>query len=213
MKTTILSIALLASFAAHATKPTPEPAPTPTPTATGGSAKARASARQTVIVNTTPSAAAAASASKTDNGTAGSAFGGAGGSVNGSGNGGGASVNVEASAPSVHGVASPPSPTTCDGAGVSIGGSGTKGGGLLNFGIGERESCLGAQDINTMLIAGFTRDDIQRRACQVSTIAKTPTCKRFTEQDARKAEALEAAPVAVYADPYIAARMAKQAGN
>lgn len=96
----------------------------------------------------------------------------------------GSDVNVQPSAPSVYGVASPPSPTTCDGAGVSIGGSGRSGGGLLNFGVGERESCLAAQDTATMRAAGFTAEDVQRRVCMVSTIAKTPTCKKYAEKDA-----------------------------
>lgn len=120
------------------------------------------------------------------------------------------SEGAKASAPSIYAVASNPSPTTCDGAGVSIGGTGTKGGGLLNFGIGERESCLGAQDANSMSNAGFSQEDIQRRLCQVSTISKAAKrCQQFASEDQNASSARSAQVVTASepTDPYVRQRM------
>lgn len=119
-------------------------------------------------------------------------------------------VEFKAGPGSIYAVASSPSPTTCDGAGISIGGGGSKGNALVNFGVGERESCLGAQDANSMKAAGFSEEDIQRRLCQVSTIGKAAKrCQTFANES-RQAGSVPSVPVATVgepSDPFVRARL------
>lgn len=203
MKKTLIALAFLAAFAAHATgSGTPG-----TGNGGGGGGGGGGGAGVGVGIAAAQSLAfggGATATGGTSSALGGAGFGGSGSASVGSLNAGGVDLSgariggdtkVQRSAPPVYA----PQPTagglrTCPKPGMSLGGSGPGGGGLLSFSFGSDTTCrveqaLGIMDMNPAI---FTADDRLTVSCKQEDIAGTATCEQLAK---RKAEAARATAV------------------
>lgn len=204
MKKTLIALAFLAAFAAHATgSGTPG-------TGNGGGGGGGGGGGAGVGVGIAAAQAVAFGGAATASGGLGGAggLGGTGGTATGGSVGSltaggadfsgariGGDTNVQRSAPPVYA----PQPTagglrTCPKPGMSLGGSGPSGGGLLSFSFGSDTTCrveqaLGIMDMNPAI---FTADDRLTVSCKQEDIAGTATCEQLAK---RKADAARATAV------------------